>query len=127
MNIALGPPTLVVTRLDVQIDSAKQTDVYFFAHVPNELSPIGILVVGLEDGENSGWVSRVFVEPEHRGKGVASSLLQSAASLCEEKKRGFLSLAVSNKNKAAQRVYKAAGFVSFMAGQKGYTQYIKAL
>ena len=126
MNISTEPaPT--ITRLDVQIDSNKKTEVYFFAHMLGNAAPIGMLVICIEDDEHAGWISRVFVEAEYRGRGIATSLLSLAADLAKEKERGFLSLSVKNENETAQRVYKALGFVPFMTGQEGYAQFLKVL
>ena len=126
MNISLKID-LTITQLAAQMDGNKQTDHYFFAHVPGEVGPVGMLVVGIEEAEPAAWISRVFVEADHRGKGIATSLLQSALDICKEKGRPYLSLTVKNDNENAQRLYKSLGFAPFMKGQEDYMQYIKAL
>jgi ribosomal protein S18 acetylase RimI-like enzyme len=116
-----------ITQLHVQIDSTKQTDVHLFAKADDHAGPVGMLVLGLEDGENSGWISRVFVHPDYRRRGVAKELLSWAITICQQKQRAFVSLTVSNENPQAQLLYLSLGFVPFMNGRDGYTQYIKTL
>jgi ribosomal protein S18 acetylase RimI-like enzyme len=116
-----------ITQLHVQIDSTEKTDVYLFAHADDEFGPVGMLVLGLEDGENTGWVSRVFVEPEYRQRGAAKELFKWATMICEQKQLGYLSLSVSDKNTIAQNAYLSMGFRPFMKGTEGYMQYIKQL
>lgn len=118
---------MIVTQLHVQIDSTEKTDVYLFAHAADAAGPVGMLVLGLEDGENSGWISRVFVEPEYRRRGVSKELFKWATTICEQKQLGYLSLSVSDKNTVAQNAYLAIGFRPFMKGNEGYLQYIKQL
>jgi ribosomal protein S18 acetylase RimI-like enzyme len=116
-----------IAQLHVQIDSTKQTDVYLFAKADDNAGPVGMLVVGLEDGENAGWISRVFVDAAYRRRGIAKELLKWAITICEQKQRAFVSLTVSNENSQAQLLYLSLDFVPFMKGTDGYTQYIKTL
>jgi ribosomal protein S18 acetylase RimI-like enzyme len=114
------------TQLKVQIDTPKPGELYVFAHEADEAAPIGMLRIGLEE-KKTGWVSGVFVQESARGKGVGRKLVKRAIALCREMNMEFVSLAVADKNKAAQALYKSLGFKVFMAGQKGYMQYVKTL
>lgn len=116
-----------ITQLHVQIDSTKQTDMYLFAIADDHAGPVGMLVLGLEDGENAGWISRVFVGADYRRRGIAKELLNWAIMICQQQQRAFVSLSVSNENSQAQLLYLSLGFVPFMNGTDGYTQYIKTL
>lgn len=118
---------MIITQLHTQIDSTTQTNVHLFAQADDAAGPVGMLVLGLEEGENAGWVSQVFVDPAYRRRGAAKELLTWAETICREKGRDFLSLAVADENEHAQQLYKSFGFEPFMKGQKGYVQYIKKL
>lgn len=117
----------VITQLHVQIDSTKQSHIHLFALADDHAGPVGLLVLGLEEGENAGWISSVFIDPNYRRRGAAKDLLEWAFNICREKGLGFVSLSVNVENEHAQQLYKSLGFVPFMNGQKDYLQYIKVL
>lgn len=119
--------THIITQLHVQIDSTKKTDVHLFAHADTHTGPVAMLVLGLDEDEHAGWVSRVFVHPDYRRQGAAKELLEWAFTICRERGKGFVSLAVSKENEGAQLLYKSLGFAPFMQGQEGYEQYLKTL
>lgn len=119
--------THIITQLPVQIDSTKQTDIYLFAQADDHAGPVGLLVLGLEEGENAGWISRLFINPDYRRRGAAKDLLEWAFTICREKGRGFVSLSVHTENEGAQQLYQSLGFTPFMNGQKDYLQYLKVL
>lgn len=114
-----------IKTLDVAI-TPDRTDVHLLA-VKEDGEFAGIAVVGLGKGENSGWLSNVFVLPDDRGRGYGRRLVERAIAVCRVEGRGFLSMVVKNDNEPAKRLYALLGFLPFMDGAEGHTQYVKSL
>lgn len=55
------------------------------------------------------WVEELFVEEQHRGQGVGSSLIESVVQLAKNRGYGRVELAVLNWNPAAD-FYRSQGF-----------------
>ncbi len=58
-----------------------------------------------------GEVAEVYVVPDHRGRGLATRLVQRAVQLFEERLVTFASVWTHTGNPAAVRLYQSAGFV----------------
>lgn len=87
----------------------------------------GMTLVRFGKGENAGWITDVFVQVADRGRGFGKRLLLTALDACRDEGRGFASLAVGNDNEVAKKLYESLGFLPFMDGQEGHTQYVLAL
>ncbi len=76
--------------------------------------PVGYLIVcfdfSLEYHGKGAWVDELFVEPAHRGKGIATQLLDLAASASLENGAQTLHLEVTHGNPAIE-LYRRRGFV----------------
>ncbi len=57
-----------------------------------------------------GWIYRMFVDPQHWGKGVGKELLGAAIRTAREMKITSLLLSVSSENERARTLYVAQGF-----------------
>lgn len=79
-----------------------------------ELSVIAYLVIcfdfSLEYHGKGAWVDELFVEPVHRGKGIASQLLDLAESASLENGALTLHLEVTHGNPAIE-LYRRRGFL----------------
>jgi ribosomal-protein-alanine N-acetyltransferase len=75
----------------------------------------GRLVLG--DGE----IENVAIAMEHRRKGVGESLVKSLLDECRRRKATVVRLEVRESNEAAQRLYRAAGFVQVGRRDAYYT------
>jgi ribosomal protein S18 acetylase RimI-like enzyme len=77
--------------------------------------PLGYLALcfgySLEFRGRDAFVDEIYVRPGARGRGVASEALSFAESACREAGVRALHLEVDRRNEAAQRLYRAAGFV----------------
>jgi GNAT superfamily N-acetyltransferase len=114
----------LITLLWSQIDCEKPNAVYIHARFKSG----GVAAqLRLEVSEKAGWVGALFVEENHRKKGLASLLLYRAFAIC--KRLGFetIGLVVHNDNQDARRLYRKLGFVGFTDGHEGYQQFIKVL
>lgn len=56
------------------------------------------------------FLTELFVDANHRGRGLGRALLQEAAALAKAQNVAALHLAVRPENSRAQKVYRAAGF-----------------
>lgn len=75
------------------------TGIQFLERPPLYENPHGI----------EAYIMNLYTEPEHRGKGVASKLLEKVIEYARERKAGRIVLHAMGKDK---RVYEKAGFVS---------------
>lgn len=115
-----------IQTLPVVINPSKMTEVHLLA-IKEDGTLVGLTQVGLTVGENAGWINNVFVQPDERGRGFGRRLLERAFEVCKEDGRAFASLVVANDNEVAKKLYESLGFVPFMDGTEGHTQYIKTL
>jgi len=80
------------------------------------LATIGNAVVGcvalrpLAKFANSAEVKRLYVQPQHRGSGIAKALYESLEKYARERDYEWLYLDTTNDMVAAQRFYAALGF-----------------
>lgn len=78
--------------------------------------PIGYCWTRVSKGEGSAGgdaVGRIYmlgVDPDHRGKGVGSTVLAAGLSLLQRRGVGIAQLTVDSANRAARALYGAAGF-----------------
>lgn len=70
---------------------------------------LGFIEVEIMKGEIAR-INGVTVKPEHRNKGAAKKLLEHVIEFLKKKKIERVLLLVKEKNEAAKKVYKKAGF-----------------
>ncbi len=58
------------------------------------------------------FVAYMAVEPHHRRQGIATALLRRAEEMARERGLPYVALMVTENNRAAQRTYKAAGYLT---------------
>ena len=61
-------------------------------------------------GPNTGEIKRMYVEPEHRGRGVARALLERVIEEARRRNYDTLRLGTLSTMHAAQTLYTSAGF-----------------
>jgi len=72
---------------------------------------IGSVWVALHRPDTSGaWVYDIFVEPQHRGKGVGRALLTAAENDVLQRGVDSIGLNVFGGNDIARRLYESAGY-----------------
>ena len=80
----------------------------------DRLVPVGYLVIcfdySLEYQGKGAWVDELFVAPSHRGKGIATQLLDVAEKAAAERGAQYLHLEVSHGNPAIE-LYRRRGFI----------------
>ena len=80
----------------------------------DEHTPIAYLVIcfdfSLEYQGKGSWVDELFVEPTHRGQGIATQLLNLAEISSQENGAQTLHLEVSHGNSAIE-LYRRRGFI----------------
>lgn len=55
-------------------------------------------------------IEEVYVEPDHRGSGIASALLDRAESWAETRGCEYATLSVNERNETARAVYESRGY-----------------
>jgi ribosomal protein S18 acetylase RimI-like enzyme len=75
-----------------------------------EIDPVLLPYRVLEE-DQSYYICGMAVDPEHRGKGIGSRLLDEAGRACRELGLRKLSLVVFEQNAGARRLYERSGFV----------------
>lgn len=96
------------------------TTVYFLA---NGLAG----TIGLLRLDPDGFIRSVFVAEERRGCRVGTLLLEAACEWCRRNNRESVGLSVADNNPRARQLYRRLGFIKYVAGLEGYTQFIKPL
>lgn len=88
------------------LDAKENNTVFLVAEQQEKI--IGYL--GLQIVLDEGYITNVAVTKEHRGKGVAKSLMEKLIEMAEEKNLAFVTLEVRESNLAAINLYKKFGF-----------------
>ena len=82
---------------------------YFLCSKGNKL--IGHIWFGQQDSDRKkGFIDEVYVKPKHRGKGVATILINEAIEWINAKNCSLVELDVKVQNKGAISLYKKIGF-----------------
>ncbi|MHA2118191.1 MAG: GNAT family N-acetyltransferase [Candidatus Thorarchaeota archaeon] len=90
--IALTPPTGIIYVLEVN----------------DEMAGMALLKTM---GEGIGEVKRMFIRPEHRGKGYGHKMMQTLLRAAKEIGYSTLRLETANIMPAALKIYRSAGFI----------------
>ena len=90
-------------------DEEQFTNPGVFFHVLLNDKAIGMVVLGTSDLKGVMWLSSMFIEEEHRGKGYGTEVLQELKILLKEK--GYKAFIVGYlESNPAKRLYDRAGF-----------------
>ncbi|WP_400190675.1 GNAT family N-acetyltransferase [Hymenobacter sp. B81] len=108
----------MIQRLHSVVDA--DTTIYLLAHGPNGVR--GVLRI-----DPDGYILSVFVEEAARGQGLGSALLDQAFAVLRELGKRTVGLSVHQDNHGARRLYERLGFMPYMPGHEGYTQFVKVL
>ncbi|WP_240420645.1 GNAT family N-acetyltransferase [Paenibacillus periandrae] len=79
---------------------------YYFMNV-NEHN-VGYL--GIKQEEDKLFLSKFYIQKEHRGKGYASEAMELLVNLCNNRKLGTIWLTVNRYNDATIAIYEKKGF-----------------
>ena len=107
-----------IQELTSVVDGDKT--IYFLAN--GEAGTIGILRL-----DPDGFILSVLVEEARRGNKVGSLLVYAACHWCQKAGRESVGLSVSDSNPRARELYRRLGFIQYIPGHDGYTQFIKPL
>jgi ribosomal protein S18 acetylase RimI-like enzyme len=81
----------------------------------DQQSPVAYLVIcfdfSLEYRGKGAWIDELFVEPDYRGQGIGTRLLDLAETASKENGAQVLHLEVNHENRAIE-LYRRRGFVS---------------
>jgi putative acetyltransferase len=71
---------------------------------------IGSVAIRLLDGGTAAELKRMYLQPEHRGRGLGRTLLNHAIHWAKDRGCRSIALDTSTATTAAQRLYESAGF-----------------
>ena len=74
-------------------------------------------MVGLREDPAEAWIGSMWIAPDHRGRGAAGRMLETAIAWAGAAGAERIRLAVTVGNRAAERLYSSAGFVD--TGERG--------
>jgi ribosomal protein S18 acetylase RimI-like enzyme len=101
-------------RLDIAAYADKLMQHACRIEVWQNNSLVGLVAVYLNNqASKTGYISSVSVERQHRGHGLAKSLLHETYKCCLNNGFSAIELEVHNANKPAQQLYLSEGFVVF--------------
>ncbi|QNH60745.1 GNAT family N-acetyltransferase [Hymenobacter sediminicola] len=109
-----------IHAVEVEVDGDKT--VSLIAYDDQQLQIVAICRVDAD-----GYIMSLWVQESHRNQGLGSQLIERACELLKGKGKQVAGLSVNDKNEGAQRLYKRLGFLPYVPGHDGYTQYIKVL
>jgi ribosomal protein S18 acetylase RimI-like enzyme len=107
----------------IQLFTSKvdaDTTLYLFALENQEVA--GVLRI-----DTDGYIMSLFVAPDARGKGLGTSLIEKACQVLKEMGKKTVGLSVHQDNEGARRLYERLGFLPYIPGHEGYTQFVKVL
>jgi ribosomal protein S18 acetylase RimI-like enzyme len=79
---------------------------YYFMNVNGKT--IGYL--GIKQEEGKLFLSKLYIQKEHRGKGYASQAMEFLVEICKDRRLGIIWLTVNRYNDATIAVYEKKGF-----------------
>lgn len=77
----------------------------------DENNSVGIGAFRIMEDESAVEIKRMFVHPNHRGKGISKLILQELENWAKEKNFKYAKLETGHKNIAAKQLYQKAGYV----------------
>jgi len=86
------------------------TDLQVTLVATDDESMVGMCAVIRDAVTDQARLVAVWVDPAHRGQGVAASLIEAAIAWCERLRVGYLTTAVNETNLPAAAAYRNAGF-----------------
>jgi GNAT superfamily N-acetyltransferase len=96
-----------VLEADLEYPSASYQGAWVAVH--NE-QVIGSVAIRLLDEGDVAELKRMYLQPEHRGRGLGRALLNQAVDWAKDKRCRSIVLDTSTAMTSAQRLYEAAGF-----------------
>src|SRR5262245_10542307 len=102
-------------RLDAALDGALADPSRAIVLLAEEGEiPVGVAYVSftwtLEHGGKSAWLEELYVEPDERGRGVGSAMLDELLRKTAEAGCAALDLEVESEHSRAEHLYARAGF-----------------
>ncbi len=94
------------SREEVERQISEFGDLFIGAFQNGEL--IGV-IVGTDDGRK-GWINRLAVLPEHRGKGVGLELIRAIELALGKRNRKIISVLIETPNDHSISLFRKAGY-----------------
>jgi ribosomal protein S18 acetylase RimI-like enzyme len=100
-------------NLLITFDEMMRSDAYVWGYIlEDEGEPCGFALLSRTFSQEAGGVSvtleEIYIEPEHRGKGIGTDFLRD---LCSKQEYKRIRLEVEDDNIPAKRLYERMGFI----------------
>ena len=107
-NVTLSKLIEAAQSKNVILDQIENGFEYYFIVENNETR--GYFAYEIDSANNSLFLQKLYLFPEHRRKGLGKSVLDHLESLCAQKNLNKLELTVYHRNDNAIRAYEKWGF-----------------
>ena len=107
-QLSSSAPSLSLSELQAIIES-DTTHLLLAQEDDRILGTLTLVVFRIPTGVRA-WIEDVVVSESSRGKGIGAALVEAAVSLAKEKGAKTIDLTSRPTRKAANRLYRAAGF-----------------
>jgi ribosomal protein S18 acetylase RimI-like enzyme len=97
------------SRGEIERQLELPTSIYLMAEMEGVL--VGT-VLGTHDGRK-GWINRLAVAPEHRGRGIARMLVEETERRFFELGMGIVTVMIEDWNDVSAKVFKKLGYEPF--------------
>ncbi len=97
------------SREEIERQLGLPTSIYLMAEMEGAI--VGV-VLGTHDGRK-GWINRLAVAPEHRGRGIARMLVEETEKRLFALGMGIVTVMIEDWNKTSAKVFKKLGYEPF--------------
>lgn len=115
-NTEYDEPTPPVADLAIRLTELLEHDRVTVLLARDETAPVGVAVLRLSPSLWSRgqelYLAELYVVPDRRGQGFGRALIGKALDVGRERGADYAFLVTSEDDRAAQRLYRAAGFRS---------------
>ena len=80
----------------------------------------------METSRHWGYISDLYVAPDHRGRGIGADLLRTCLEYLRSAGVSHTRLSVWAQNERAMRLYRKAGFKDYMLIMEAETKAVEA-
>jgi len=110
---AIQPPDEALARAINRLLHTPELGRLLVAEVDGRVVGVAAVTLGatIERGGQSAWLEELYVEPEHRGRGLGEALVRAARAAAQAAGATAIDLEVEEGHERAANLYRREGFV----------------